>query len=85
MGPGQFQPRTWNIMKNDVAQLTGKRTPNPWKFEDAAAATALYLEQLGADKNEAEAIMRYNAGSKWRTHGKPYLAKVIAAKKKSNL
>jgi membrane-bound lytic murein transglycosylase B len=85
MGPGQFQPKTWKSMKKDVANLMGKRTPNPWRFEDAAAATALYLDHLGAGTNEAEAVMRYNAGSKWRTHGKPYLAKVLAAKKKSKL
>jgi len=85
MGPAQFQPKTWRMFENKISNLTGHGCPNPWKFEDATAATALYLETLGAKEDENMAIQKYNAGSKWRTHGRPYLAKVLVAKRKSNL
>lgn len=67
MGPAQFIPSTWKLFKNRVADLLGKRVANPWMPQDAFMASALYLSDLGADKQtfsaERNAACRYYSGS----------------------
>ncbi|MDD4358265.1 MAG: hypothetical protein PHY30_00425 [Candidatus Pacebacteria bacterium] len=66
MGPAQFIPSTWDLVKGDVSKYTGHTTPNPWNFEDALTASAVYLHDLGAKSNgtgEYNAASRYYGGS----------------------
>ena len=66
MGPAQFIPSTWNLVKSDVAKYTGHTIPNPWNFEDALTASAVYLHDLGARSDgsgEYNAASRYYGGS----------------------
>ncbi|MEX2010425.1 MAG: hypothetical protein WD874_01310 [Parcubacteria group bacterium] len=66
MGPAQFIPSTWNIMKGKVAAATGKATPDPWNPSDAIMAMALFLRDLGAGAGtyaaERTAACRYYGG-----------------------
>ncbi|MDP3875240.1 MAG: lytic murein transglycosylase [bacterium] len=66
MGPAQFIPSTWKLMKSSIARATGKSAPDPWNPADAFMASALLLADLGAGKGtyEAEraAACRYNGG-----------------------
>ena len=66
MGPAQFIPSTWNEVSADVAKYTGHILPNPWNFEDALTAAAVYLHRLGArtsGSGEYNAASRYYGGS----------------------
>lgn len=66
MGPSQFIPATWNSFKNKIAKNVGVSIPNPWEPYHAIMATAIYMENLGADKggfeNEREAACKYYSG-----------------------
>jgi peptidoglycan hydrolase CwlO-like protein len=66
MGPAQFIPSTWQIIKNRVASLLGIKTPDPWYARDAFMASAIYLTDLGAKGNsytsERNAACRYYSG-----------------------
>ncbi len=70
MGPAQFIPTTWLLYENKIAEITGRRPPNPWDPEDAFVAAALLLRDNGATEKtyEAEhrAALKYLAGSNWR-------------------
>ena len=48
--------------RQEVAKYTGHTVPNPWNFEDALTASAVYLSQLGAKANGAG---EYNAASRY--------------------
>lgn len=76
MGPAQFIPSTWVIVKDEVAELTGHNPPNPWDPEDAFMASAILLRDNGASKGtwEAErlAALRYFAG--WKNATNPRYA-----------
>ncbi len=68
MGPAQFIPSTWMLMKDDIASLLGISTmPNPWNPEHAFMASALYLSNLGAGNGgytaERNAACKYFSGS----------------------
>ncbi len=66
MGPSQFIPSTWNMIKNRVANILGIKTPDPWNPKDAFIASSLYLKDLGASNNsykaERNAACRYYSG-----------------------
>lgn len=66
MGPSQFIPSTWQIIKGRVATLLGIKTPDPWYAKDAFMASAIYLTDLGAKKDsytsERNAACRYYSG-----------------------
>ncbi len=67
MGPAQFIPATWDMLKNRIAQAVGVSVPNPWNPEHAFAASALYLQDRGAAEGgyaaERRAACRYFSGS----------------------
>jgi len=66
MGPAQFIPSTWILYKDRIAQMTGENPPNPWTPRTAIFASAILMEDNGADKGtrdaERLAALRYFAG-----------------------
>lgn len=48
MGPAQFIPSTWMGYREEVSGITGRNPANPWNFEDAFTASAIYLARRGA-------------------------------------
>jgi len=59
MGPAQFIPSTWMIVKDRVSAITGVSPTNPWSVRDSFLASGLYLRDLGAASNELLAAGRY--------------------------
>jgi membrane-bound lytic murein transglycosylase B len=70
MGPAQFIPSTWQLYQARIATASGQNPPNPWDPRTATFATALYMEDLGADAgttaSEREAALKYFAGGSWQ-------------------
>lgn len=68
MGPSQFIPSTWNLLKNRIANMLGVGTPNPWSPRDAFFASGIYLSDLGGAgsvySSERNAACRYYSGRK---------------------
>jgi len=66
MGPSQFIPVTWESYENKVAAATGASIANPWNPRHAVFATALYVQNLGANAQtytaEREAACKYYSG-----------------------
>lgn len=66
MGPSQFIPSTWQIIKNRVASALGIKSADPWNARDAFVASAIYLTDLGASAQtytaERNAACRYYSG-----------------------
>ena len=85
MGPAQFIPSTWDVMKDKVASILGVSTPDPWKARDAFTASALYLSDRGAGGGsysaEMNAACKYYSGracsetSSGRAYGNQVMAK----------
>jgi len=67
MGPSQFIPSTWQILKNRIATALGVKTADPWSARDAFMASSIYLTDLGAGAQtytaERNAACRYYSGS----------------------
>ncbi|KPJ73496.1 hypothetical protein AMJ48_00860 [Parcubacteria bacterium DG_74_1] len=59
MGPAQFIPSTWMLIKDRVSSITGSSSANPWSVRDSFLAAGLYLRDLGAASNELLAAGRY--------------------------
>lgn len=82
MGPSQFIASTWKIYASRLAAKLGVATADPWIPGHAIMATALFLEDLGADKKtysaEQEAAGRYYAGGNWRSLGLGYASSVLS-------
>jgi membrane-bound lytic murein transglycosylase B len=77
MGPSQFIPSTWMLYKNRLSALTGEAFPDPWNARTAIFATALLMEDNGADGGtrtaERTAALKYFAGGYWsRPANAPY-------------
>lgn len=74
MGPAQFIPSTWNLLKSKINNATGKSTPDPWDPSDAITASSVFLGDLGAGSqdytNERTAACRYYSGKTCYTNGK---------------
>jgi len=68
MGPAQFIPSTWQLLKSRIANILGIKTPDPWYAKDAFMASAIYLTDLGAKgssyTSERNAACRYYSGRK---------------------
>jgi membrane-bound lytic murein transglycosylase B len=68
MGPAQFIPSTWNLMRGSIAAATGKKTPDPWNPSDAIMALAILLKDNGAGAGtytaERNAACRYYGGGR---------------------
>lgn len=66
MGPSQFIPSTWQIIKGRVAKALDIKIPDPWSAKDAFIASALYLSDLGATYGsytaERDAACKYYSG-----------------------
>jgi Uncharacterized protein conserved in bacteria len=67
MGPAQFIPSTWNLLKGKISTTLGKPTPDPWNPYDAITAMAIYLSDImgnTGDKytDERTAACRYYSG-----------------------
>jgi membrane-bound lytic murein transglycosylase B len=69
MGPAQFIPSTWNMMKSRVANALGKTVADPWNPQDAIMASSFLLMDNGAGAGgytaERTAALRYYAGGNW--------------------
>ncbi len=48
MGPAQFIPSTWILMKSRLIKALGTQSPDPWNPEHAIMASSMYLEDRGA-------------------------------------
>jgi len=75
MGPAQFIPSTWNIMKSKVTNATGNNPPDPWSPPDAIMAMALFLEDLRGTTgdpfiDERTSACRYYSGQTCFVGGK---------------
>lgn len=66
MGPSQFIPSTWVLYEKRLKNTLGVSIPNPWDAKHAIMATALFLEDLGADtgtySGERNSACRYYSG-----------------------
>ncbi len=66
MGPAQFIPSTWMLLKARIASMLEIQTPDPWYPKDAFMASAIYLTDLGASGNSytanQNAACRYYSG-----------------------
>ncbi len=82
MGPSQFIASTWRSYEGKLATALGITTPDPWSARHAIMATALYLKDLGANKQtysaEREAAGRYYAGANWQKSGLTYAGSVLS-------
>lgn len=82
MGPTQFIPSTWRGYEPRIASAFGVSVGDPWNPQHAIMATALYLQDLGANRGgysaETEAAGRYYAGGGWATRGLGYASSVLA-------
>ncbi len=65
MGPAQFIPSTWQIVRNEVRNILGNE-PDPWKIRDSFMASGVLLRMNGAGPRtrqaEWNAAMRYFSG-----------------------
>lgn len=84
MGPAQFIPSTWQMIKTKVATLLDIKSADPWNPKDAFIASAVFLTGLGAKADsytsEQTAACRYYGGGTSCTsitlpYGKSVMAK----------
>ncbi len=65
MGPAQFIPSTWNLIRAETTRILGYE-PDPWKIRDSFMASGVLLKSNGAapQTRQAEwnAAMRYFSG-----------------------
>ncbi|MSR71279.1 MAG: hypothetical protein EXS50_01220 [Candidatus Taylorbacteria bacterium] len=83
MGPAQFIPSTWQLLKSRIASALGVSVPNPWEPKDAFIASAMFLSDLGASSKsysaERNAACRYYSGSNCsKATAAPYGNQVMA-------
>jgi len=66
MGPAQFIPSTWNLIKQRIATALNKSIPDPWNPADAIMASAILLRDNGAGAKtytaEINAACKYYSG-----------------------
>lgn len=77
MGPSQFIPSTWELMKGGIGKALGLSgdSVDPWNPQHAFMATAVYMRELGAAggsyTTERNAACRYYSGTACQTTRKP--------------
>ncbi len=77
MGPSQFIPSTWELFKDKVGNMLGisADSADPWNPEHSFMATAIYMQELGADPNsytsERNAACKYYSGSNCSSTRRP--------------
>ncbi len=82
MGPAQFIPSTWILVKDKTVQFLGNNsTPDPWNPAHAIMASGVYLSELGANANSYTSEIRaackyYGSGGSSCTYGKQVMALV---------
>lgn len=59
MGPAQFIPSTWMLVRDRISSTTGSLSANPWSVRDSFLAAGIYLRDLGAATNPLQAAARY--------------------------
>ncbi len=68
MGPAQFIPSTWDLIKSQISSAVDKAIPDPWHPLDAITASSILLRDNGAAARtftaEREAACRYYSGKK---------------------
>lgn len=47
MGPAQFIPSTWMLVRERISAITGTSSANPWSVRDSFLAAGIYLRDLG--------------------------------------
>ncbi len=66
MGPAQFIPSTWSLIKFKIASALGKTIPDPWNPTDAIMASSILLQGGGAGSrtytSERNAACKYYSG-----------------------
>ncbi|MCE9549348.1 lytic murein transglycosylase, partial [Candidatus Nomurabacteria bacterium] len=66
MGPAQFIPSTWNLIRPQLQKALGKSVPDPWNPADAIMASAILLKGNGAGVQtytaERNAACKYYSG-----------------------
>ena len=62
-GPWEYRASADNVRKH----ANNHRPSNPWNPRDAFFAAAIFLERLGAARDECSAAASYYAGTGWRT------------------
>lgn len=67
MGPAQFIPSTWQLLKSKISSATGKSNPDPWSPSDSIMAMAVYLGDImgttgDRTTDERTAACRYYSG-----------------------
>ena len=82
MGPSQFIPSTWLLFKSRIEAALGIGHANPWNPEHAITATALYMEDLGAQdtSQERNAACKYYSGRSCSANSSFYGNSVIKLK-----
>lgn len=77
MGPSQFIPSTWELMKNSIGKALNLPADgvDPWNPEHAFMATAVYMRDLGAAGGtytaERNAACKYYSGASCQSGRKP--------------
>lgn len=66
MGPAQFIPSTWNLIKPQIVKALNDDTPDPWNPVDAIMGSAILLKGNGASVGtftaEKNAACKYYSG-----------------------
>ncbi len=82
MGPAQFIPSTWVLMRDRISKAFSVKHPDPWNPEHAFAASAFYLSDLGGSggvySGEIKAACKYyGSGGNTCTYGAQVMGKAI--------
>ena len=82
MGPSQFIPSTWELMKNRLGSNFGidGDDVNPWNPQHAVLATAMYMADLGAMSSSYSSEIKaackyYGTGGATCVYGRQVMAK----------
>ena len=85
MGPAQFIPSTWMLLKTRIASTVGiTGMPDPWNPSHAFTAASILLDDLGASGKtytvERTAALKYYAGSNWNSSKNAFYGNQVMVK-----